>query len=265
MNEDQFQTIILGKRSYISKQLKKKLTNSKILSIQEFLKKKKEKTKFNIIINSSFPLKKLNNLKSYKKFFSKSLLEIIDLIEFIKSYKNINKIIFSSSSSVYSSFLKELAEDDFNRKLYSSVKNTLENLLNNFCKKKKINFYILRIFNVYGKNENFSIISKLNKKKIKVRIANNGKSIRDFIHIDDLTKVYKLFINKKILTGIYDVGTGKGVSVKKLINLSRSNNKNVTYIKKPIQEVSKSIASIEYFKKYNMRIKFKNVINYMAE
>ncbi|AEA80554.1 UDP-glucose 4-epimerase [Candidatus Pelagibacter sp. IMCC9063] len=138
-------------------------------------------------------------------------------------------------------------------------------MLNNFCKKKKINFYILRIFNVYGKNENFSIISKLNKKKIKVRIANNGKSIRDFIHIDDLTKVYKLFINKKILTGIYDVGTGKGVSVKKLINLSRSNNKNVTYIKKPIQEVSKSIASIEYFKKYNMRIKFKNVINYMAE
>ncbi|AEA80555.1 hypothetical protein SAR11G3_00080 [Candidatus Pelagibacter sp. IMCC9063] len=42
MNEDQFQTIILGKRSYISKQLKKKLTNSKILSIQEFLKKKRK-------------------------------------------------------------------------------------------------------------------------------------------------------------------------------------------------------------------------------
>ena len=45
-------------------------------------------------------------------------------------------------------------------------------------------------------------------------------SLRDFIHLDDVGKIYKLFLNKKITNGVYDIGTGKGVLIKDLVKIS---------------------------------------------
>ena len=73
-------------------------------------------------------------------------------------------------------------------------------MVKNFCKKRNIEFVIARVFNMYGGQDEFSIISKMLKfikEKKKIFLANNGRSIRDFIHIDDVCKIYKKLITIK--------------------------------------------------------------------
>ena len=86
--------------------------------------------------------------------------------------------MYTSSSSVYGSIGGKIDfSDKNNRLIYSSLKIAAENLFKNFCTKNKINFDICRVFNIYGPNDNFSIVSKLvelkNSNK-KIQIFNNG-------------------------------------------------------------------------------------------
>ena len=59
--------------------------------------------------------------------------------------------------------------------------------------------------------------SFLNKKKFK---CTEGLQRRDFLYVDDLSFLIKKIIHKKkIRSGIYNVGYGKPVSVREVINL----------------------------------------------
>ena len=167
--------IILGKRSSLSTRLSKKLPGSLVFSQEEindlYLHKVfSKKKKINIIINSFYPSRKLNDVKTseFEKFCKLSIYNLSFLLSKLKN-KKINKIIYTSSSSVYSvnQNLNSLIEDAYNRNLYSSFKLSSEKLIKNFCKKKQTKFYIMRIFNLYGDNkDNFSFIENIiNKKK----------------------------------------------------------------------------------------------------
>ena len=92
----------------------------------------------------------------------------------------------------------------------------------------------MRLFNTYGDSlDKFSFIenvinSKKNNKKI--FLINNGNSIRDFIHVKDIGIIYKKFIEKKLNSGIYDIGSGSGYLIKDIVNFS--NFKKSKIIKK---------------------------------
>ena len=64
---------------YLSNELKKELPNSKIYTAKAFLEEIKitneSKKKINLIINSFYSSRKLNNFYSYRIFVEKSLLE----------------------------------------------------------------------------------------------------------------------------------------------------------------------------------------------
>ena len=187
-------TIILGKRSYLSNKLKSKIYKSYVYNFSDFENFIfKNKYNYNLIINSFYPSTKISKIKSFEKFYEQSIGRLSGLLDMINS-KKINKIIYTSSASVYGS-INELyySSDNNNRTLYSSAKLLNEALLNNFCQKRSINLIIVRLFNMYGPKENFSIIYKLInsiKKKEKIKLINKGQSIRDFIHVDDVVDIY---------------------------------------------------------------------------
>lgn len=244
-------TIILGKESNISNHLSKKF-KLEVYSIKEFIKNYKnfKNKNLNLIINSFYPSSKLNSIDSYYSFCEKSLLELSKLLDVI-NYKKVNKIIYTSSSSVYN--LKSNNIKYFNRNFYASFKLSSEEMLKKFCVEKKIDIILARLFNVYGGNlDNFSIISKIKKKllfkKEVLNIYNNGESIRDYIHLDDLTKFYKIFINKK-LNGIFDVGSGYGVKLKDIL-ISLNLKKTANFSKFNINELDYSVSNIDYIKNY---------------
>ena len=134
------------------------------------------------------------------KIFIKSIYDISILLDNLPRNK-INKIIYTSSSSVYNSIDDRQLADHRNRKIYSSTKLAAENLVKNFCSKNKINFTIVRLFNVFGGNDKFSIISKIidtyKRKNNFLNLINRGEAVRDFIHINDVTFIYNLILKQK--------------------------------------------------------------------
>jgi len=193
-------TVIFGKRSFLTSELKKNIKNTSIYSIEEFIRSKEinnfKKKKVNIIINSFFPIFRLNNNYDLSDFYKKSILDLIDLLNVIKNF-SINSLIYSSSAAVYS-YLNKKKIIDIKKKNYALSKLICENLITDFSENKKINYVIARIFNMYGCGDNFSIISKIIKSYKSnhiLNIANKGISIRDFVHVGNVAKTYKSLQN----------------------------------------------------------------------
>ena len=245
--------IIIGKDSSVTNFLCKYLKNIHVfsaneLNVNELKDKIKNSKKVNLIFNNFYPSKNLNSIgiKNYKKFCELSLEKIFLIFEKIPSSK-INKIFYTSSASVYriSENLNYQDKDNFNRELYSSFKLAAEKLILNYAKSKRKEYFIMRLFNTYGKSsDEFSFIEKIIKAKKnnkKIFLINNGNSIRDFIHLKDVAKIYKIFAEKKINKGIYNLGTGKGYLIKDVVNfLNFSESKIIR--KENINEFHNSIA-----------------------
>ena len=70
-------------------------------------------------------------------------------------------------------------------------------------------------------------------------MANNGNAVRDFIHIDDVVKIYSQLLFKKGLPMI-NIGTGDGTSIKNIIDSLRTKgiNLNIENIKKNELKIS---------------------------
>ena len=152
-------TVILGKRSNLTSKLKKTFNNPIILSKQDIFENKTKKLpkKFNLIINTFHPSNQLTKINSFQNFFENNFIFVSSFLEKV-SHKRINKIIYTSSSSVYGDIT------DYNnlRNLNALSKLLVENYLLKLKTLKKL--IIARIFNMYDQDENFSIISKITEK-----------------------------------------------------------------------------------------------------
>ena len=268
--------LIIGKNSSISRHVHKNLKNSYLFSANKLnekylLDKIKKYRKINLIFNNFYPSKDLNKLShnDYKKFCELSLEKISLIFQKIPSYK-INKIIYTSSASIYriSENLNHPKKDSFNRELYSSFKLAAEKLIINYANKKKKEYFIMRLFNTYGDSSDmFSFIeniinSKKNDKKI--FLINNGNSIRDFIHVKDIGIIYKKFVENKLKKGVYDIGTGNGYLIKDIIDFS--NFKKSKIIKKNnIDELRSSVAQNQNLIKELKNFKFLSLGKYLKQ
>ena len=151
--------VIFGKKSRITNSIIKNLENVDVVSASNlnFIKLKNSyKKKTNYIFNNFYPSFKLNylNSKVFQSFFDQSILSLINILTNLPT-KNINKIIYTSSASVYNltDGLMDIENDTYNRKLYASFKYSAEKVVQNFCQSKNLKFYIMRIFNTYGDNK----------------------------------------------------------------------------------------------------------------
>ena len=267
--------IIIGENSHLTNSLIKSLKNKVIFSSNKFsqgsLNKIKSYKKINLIFNSFYPAKFLNNL-TYRDYGSFEKLSIRILVDILKNIKpnRINKIIYTSSASVHR-LLENIDTqklDRFNRELYSSFKFSSEKIILNYCIKNKVDYFIFRLFNTYGDSkDNFSFIEKIIKSKKKnktIKLINNGNSIRDFININDVGKIYRIVINKKIKSGIYDLGTGKGYLIKDIINSIKFPKSKILNVNN-VSEIHNSIARNKELKKFLKNFKFDNLNNYLKK
>ena len=267
--------IIIGKESFVTKALLKFLKNPIVISAnnldEKIIKKIQKFNKINIIFNNFYPSKLLNELKpnNYNDFTKLSLEKLLEILANIPT-KKINKVIYTSSSSIYrlTENIESYKKDPLNRELYSSFKLAAEKIIQNYCNKKRINFYIFRLFNTYGNNnDKFSFIEKIIEKRNnnqKITLINNGNSIRDFIHVNDVAKIYKIFLDNNFDNGIFDLGTGKGYIVRDIVNyLNFSKDKIVK--KNNTEELHNSIAEVDNLKKILENFNFRDLNNYLKK
>ena len=145
-------------------------------------------------------------------------------------YHNISKIILTSSAAVYQNSTNSVNETSSTKPLspYGQSKLDMEKI----TIQSKINYSILRLFNVYGNGQTTGVIANFEKnisENIPITIFGDGEAIRDFIHIDDV--VDGIILSMKSASGIYNIASGNGTSIadlaKLLIELSGKNSKIV--------------------------------------
>lgn len=219
-------TLIIGKESNLSKHLYQSLENSIVISSRELseninLLDEYRNNKFNIIFNNFQTANLLGDLTYCYNYIEQSIGITAKVLQYIKNWK-INKVLYASSSSVYGDNHYCNENDKISPiNLHGSLKASNEYLISRYCIDNSIDFTIMRIFNMYGGDDSFSIISKIiksYKNNKELSIINNGKGIRDFIHIDDVVHIITLLLTKKNIN-IINLGTGMEHSIYNIISI----------------------------------------------
>jgi nucleoside-diphosphate-sugar epimerase len=226
--------VIIGKNSNLSNQLSFKIDNCFLVSSRDLLDcldsleafKDKE---INVIFNNFQPATQLGVVDSTESYINNSIVVTTKVLDYFAKSK-INKIIYTSSSSVYGNNILCNEKDELKPlNLHASLKVANEKLVENFCLKNNIDFTIARIFNIYGGDDKFSIVSKIInacKTKDELLIVNNGNAIRDFIYIDDVVKAYKKLLVVKNIP-VINVGTSNGISIRSILEYLKNNGANL--------------------------------------
>ncbi|MDB4115492.1 NAD-dependent epimerase/dehydratase family protein [Planktomarina sp.] len=223
----------------------------------------------NLIFNQFQPSNRLNDLSRPVDYINNSILSTAIALEyFSKKHISLNKVIYTSSSSVYGSNEACRESDLINPlSLHSALKVTNERLVSKYCQDMNVDYTLARVFNMYGGRDKFSIVSKIlrsHRDNELLTIVNNGDSIRDFIHIDDVAHVYNKLLTTNNLP-IINVASGTGVSVSSLLNLLKENKIAIYTNNISLSEIPVSIADNSKLLSVLGEYDFKSVSSYILD
>jgi UDP-glucose 4-epimerase len=222
-----------------------------------------------------------------KKYYKNNVLGTKKLLDACKK-TTVKNFIFSSTAAIYKEGQYKVSENSKikPKSVYGKTKVEAEKLIKIFAKKNKINYGILRYFNIAGSSptgkiglinkksdhlfKNFSIEIMKKKPKLKIYGTNyktkDGSCIRDFIHVSDIAEIHYLIlekINKLNISKILNCGYNKGTSVievAKEFKKQASKKVDIIYAKRRNNDLIKIIATNNKLKKFiKWRPKFNNL------
>lgn len=155
------------------------------------------------------------------EYAENNIVKTIKLLEVMRKQR-VNRIVFSSSATVYGDAKSPLKESDpigNSTNPYGASKVAMEQFISSYHKNWGLESTILRYFNPFGPNENHEpethaipnfIVKTLKKEPIPLYWK--GEQVRDFIYVEDLASAHVQALG---LGGfnILNVGTGQGVKV----------------------------------------------------
>jgi len=184
------------------------------------------------------------------KYFTNNLIGSINLLNIMVKY-NVKRIIFSSTAAVYGEPDKIPIEEDnltIPTNTYGESKLAFEKILRWYDIAYGIKYISLRYFNAAGADKSgkigechnpethlipiilLTVLGKLNTDDNCVKIYGDdyntpdGTCIRDYIHVTDLSIAHILALKKleekNSVSKIYNLGNGKGFSVKEIIKVA---------------------------------------------
>ena len=251
------------------------------------IKKIIKKNKIDSIIHLAAKLIIEEGQKKPKKYYKNNVLGTKKLLDACTNTP-VKNFIFSSTAAIYREGQYKVSEKSVikPKSVYGKTKIKAEKLIKNFAKQNKINYGILRYFNIAGSSpsgkiglinknsdhlfKNFSI--ELMKKKPRLKIygtdykTKDGSCIRDFIHVSDIAEIHYLIlekINKLNVSKILNCGYNKGSSVLEVAKEFRRQSKkkvDIVYAKRRPNDLIKIIASNSSLNKFiKWKPKFKNL------
>jgi nucleoside-diphosphate-sugar epimerase len=141
------------------------------------------------------------------------------LMEVLQYCKNKDIVFnFVSSGFVYGLDVIDAKETDIPdpRGFYSITKRAAEQLLISFCETFDCKYRIFRLANVYGTDKTISskknvlafLINKL-KNDEDIQLYESGIVLRDYMHVDDVSRAIKCIIDIGSKNQIYNIATGQ--------------------------------------------------------
>lgn len=179
------------------------------------------------------------------KYYKNNVAATLNLLETMVKH-HVNNFIFSSTAATYGIPNTDfITEDTPTNPInpYGRSKLMVEQILSDFAEAYGLNYVVLRYFNAAGAHESGMIGEKHDpethlipivlqhllgeREKISVFGTDydtpDGTCIRDYIHVTDLAHAHILaleaLLEGKIKTATYNLGNGKGYSVKEVIEM----------------------------------------------
>lgn len=141
--------------------------------------------------------------------------------------QKVGKVVFSSSASVYGNAVELPMTENHpynNETFYGATKIADEHMFKSLGKRYNLNWVGLRYMNVYGPRQDYQgaytavmhkIIDRLEEKKKPV-LYGDGSQQYDFVYVGDVARANICAMKSKASGKNYNVGTGKGTSLKDL-------------------------------------------------
>ncbi len=207
---------------------------------------------------------------------------LINILEAAK-VNRIKKIVFSSSAAVYGDnpeLPKSVNSPVFPKSTYGITKLDGEFYLRMYYEQFGVNGIALRYFNVFGARQNpasqyAAAVPIFITRAIKgedILIFGDGNQTRDFIYVKDVVKANIMAAESKIVQGIFNIATGKSITINKLaemiINITGSKSKIVHLDERPgdIKYSSASIAETKtelgFVPEISLEIALEETINF---
>lgn len=216
--------------------------------------------------------------KKPKQYFNNNYKSTVNIVD--ESLRNnVKNFFFSSTCAVYN-LKKKIKVSEKNElkpiNIYAKTKLKCEKYIIKKFKDKKINYAILRYFNVIGCHDkllcghiskthlfpNLAKSVRKNNKKRAFEVFGNDyptpdkTAIRDYIDINDLANIHLLLFKKmylkKLKRIIINCGYGRGYSVKSIIkNFEKVSKKKIHTVYKPRRKGDNAIvfSDINYLRK----------------
>ena len=244
-----------GRKSNLKHHSKKKVKIIKVdISKNKPLDKYFKKVKFVFHLAGLADI--VPSIEDPEKYFKSNVIGTFNVIKAASKVK-INKFIYAASASCYGIPKKfPTSEKDSINPMYpyAFTKWQGEQLVMHWANVYNLPAISLRFFNCYGPRSRTSgaygavfgvfLAQKLKKKPL--TIVGNGKQTRDFIHVDDLTNAFIKVAKSRLVNKIYNLGSGKEISINKIANLFGGKK---TFIPKRPREPKRSLANISKIKK----------------
>lgn len=187
---------------------------------------------------------------------------------------NITNIVFTSSISVYGSknqipFIETIncAPDS----AYGLSKILSEQICKQFSLKYDLKIKILRFSQIIGigehKNKLSSILISRASNNQPMQIINGGVLSRDYIYIKDVCSAINKSILLKDITGIFNIGMGKSISIADLVNLFHKqfeNTSKIILVDRPDLKKNSSLNTSIDNQKAKNELKWGPLFNYVA-
>lgn len=156
---------------------------------------------------------------------------------------NIPKFIFLGSSCIYPKLAPQPLKEDYllsgsleqSNEWYAIAKISGVKLIEALRKQYKRDYVSLMPTNLYGPGDNYDLenshvipamIRKFHEakesKNKKILLWGTGSPMREFLHVDDLAQAVLFTLETKLEDYLYNVGSGKDLSIKQLAKLIKS-------------------------------------------
>lgn len=177
------------------------------------------------------------------EYYQNNVVKTLQLLDYIVRALPATRIIFSSSASVYGRSVKHACKEDTPQlpvSPYGESKLMVEKMLASFHKAYGLDYISFRFFNACGADSRARhgqepgathIIAKvLESVKLNKQFVCNGNDydtrdgtcIRDYVHVEDISRAHILALDTKVKAGVYNLGTEQGFTNLEVIEQARS-------------------------------------------
>ena len=197
------------------------------------------------------------SIRNPKVYFDTNVKGTFNLLELARIH-GVKKIIYTASSTCYGIPKKyPTSEKEIISPMYpyALTKKLGEDLILHYGKVYKLSAISLRLFNVYGPRSRtagtygavLGVFLSQRINKYPLTIVGNGKQTRDFTYVSDIVDaIYCVYKKKKKIVDIFNVGSGKTVSV---MTLAKKLSDKFIFIPKRPGEPDSTFADISKIKR----------------